>query len=165
MGTRGLFGFYYKGKYYVVYNHFDSYPEGLGSDIINEIKKAILEGKLDEWKNKLININIVNEDKVPTSEDIERLAYFTDLSVSRGSTSDWYCLLRRTQGSLEKVLDSGYIINSVDSAGCPRFEEYAYILNFDTNLFDFYEGDTFVRSYELNNLPQWEDKEDDIMIF
>lgn len=41
MGTSGLFGFVYNGKYYVVYNHYDSYPDGLGQDIINEIKKML----------------------------------------------------------------------------------------------------------------------------
>lgn len=154
MGTRGLFGFYVKGKYYVVYNHFDSYPEGLGNDVVEEIRKAIQEGKLEEWKNKLMNIVVV-DDKPPTSEDIEKLARYTNLSVSRRSTSDWYCLLRDTQGSMENVLASGYICNAVNSAGSPLFEEYAYILNFDTNQLDFYEGDTFVRGYNLNELPNW----------
>ena len=41
MGTRGLSGFYYKGKYYVMYNQLDSYPDGLGSIIITEIREAI----------------------------------------------------------------------------------------------------------------------------
>ena len=30
MGTHGLFGFFYQGRFYVVYNHFDSYEDGLG---------------------------------------------------------------------------------------------------------------------------------------
>jgi len=36
MGTRGLFGFR-RGRYYVVYNHFDSYPSGLGFQLWKEI--------------------------------------------------------------------------------------------------------------------------------
>ena len=40
MGTRGLYGFYYKHNYYLIYNHCDSYPEGgLGDDLIKEIIK------------------------------------------------------------------------------------------------------------------------------
>jgi len=41
MGTRGHFGFRYKKKYYMIYNHFDSYFEGLGKDLLEEIKEMI----------------------------------------------------------------------------------------------------------------------------
>lgn len=53
MGTRGLFAYRYKGKiypgllalcddcvlgyYYTRYNHCDSYPDGLGQDLVNSI--------------------------------------------------------------------------------------------------------------------------------
>lgn len=34
MGTRGLIGFIFKGQRRACYNHFDSYHEGLGVDVI-----------------------------------------------------------------------------------------------------------------------------------
>lgn len=34
MGTRGLLGLIIKGKRHGAYNHFDSYPSGLGQDIV-----------------------------------------------------------------------------------------------------------------------------------
>ena len=37
MGTRGLIGFIIKGKRRATYNHFDSYPEGMGNDVIRFI--------------------------------------------------------------------------------------------------------------------------------
>lgn len=37
MGTRGYYVFYYHGKFYIYYNHYDSYPEGLGKWIIDSI--------------------------------------------------------------------------------------------------------------------------------
>jgi len=39
MGTRGYIVVKYKGKYYYVYNHFDSYPSNLGKKIVNMIKQ------------------------------------------------------------------------------------------------------------------------------
>lgn len=39
MGTRGYFGFYFKGKYYLIYNHSDSYPAELGKNLVEQIKK------------------------------------------------------------------------------------------------------------------------------
>lgn len=70
----------------------------------------------------------------PTLEDIKALEKYTDLDVSNRSTDDWYCLLRKCQGSLNNDLQSGYLLNHVS------FEEYAYILNFDIKTFDYYEG-------------------------
>ncbi|KAI9792913.1 MAG: hypothetical protein M1816_001235 [Peltula sp. TS41687] len=37
MGTRGYYVFYFRGRFYVYYNHYDSYPEGLGTWIIDSI--------------------------------------------------------------------------------------------------------------------------------
>lgn len=37
MGTRGLRIIRHRGRYYVYYNHFDSYPEGLGQVIVDAI--------------------------------------------------------------------------------------------------------------------------------
>lgn len=155
MGTRGLFGFFYKGKYYVVYNHWDSYPKGLGAIIVKELKQAIEEGRLEEWINLLIQIKIVDESIPPTAEEIEKLKIYADLKVSHQSYEDWYCLLRNCQGSLEKVLASGYMVNHVDEDGNPIWEEYAYIVNLDTNKLDFYNDEWESRSYEFNDLPNW----------
>lgn len=155
MGTRGLFGFYYKGKYYVVYNHFDSYPEGLGNIIVYQIINAIENGEFDSWLDQMLALKIVDYDMKPTEEDINKLKEFTNLTVSTQSTSDWYCLLHHCQGSLNKVLKSGYILNHTNKDGLPDFENYAYIINFDTNKFDFYIGEELTESYDFNDLPNW----------
>ena len=157
MGTRGLFGFYHKGKYYVVYNHFDSYPDGLGRDIVEQIKYALENNLLDQWKKQLDELKIVSFDMIPTSEDIEKLKNYTNLEVGGQATHDWYCLLRCCQGSLMDVLNSGYLLNRVNDDGKPLFQECAYILNFDNESFDFYCGDKLIKSYALsmNDLPDW----------
>lgn len=160
MGTRGLFGFYYKGKYYLAYNHWDSYPTGLGANIVEQIKEAIREGSFEQWTKLLDNIVIVDMSKEPTEEDIKKLSKYTNLGASSQSTSDWYCLLRNCQGSLQSVLDSGYLMNHVDDEGCPCFEEYAYVVNFDTNRFDVYVGAKKVESYEFTKLPNFNEDPD-----
>lgn len=160
MGTRGLFGFFYKGKYYVIYNHWDSYPSGLGADVVKELKNAIKDGGLERWIELLIQIKVVDESIPPTVEDIKKLAAYTNLKVSRQSTADWYCLLRDCQGSINEVLSSGYLLNHVDEKGIPCWEEYAYIVNFDTNKLDFRgydedEDEDVCRSYDFTALPDW----------
>ncbi|RAH62197.1 F-box domain protein [Aspergillus piperis CBS 112811] len=47
MGTRGLFFIRCRGRYFVYYNQFDSYPEGLGDAILNEIPED--PEKYQEW--------------------------------------------------------------------------------------------------------------------
>jgi hypothetical protein len=37
MGTRGLLFIRCRGRYFVIWNQFDSYPEGLGDAIVHEI--------------------------------------------------------------------------------------------------------------------------------
>lgn len=159
MGTRGLYGFYYKGKFYVIYNHFDSYPSGLGCNIVNEIQNEMDKyGNLDRWIEMLKNIKVLSETTQPTQptqQDIDKLAPYTDLSISNKSTFDWYCLLSKTQGSINKVFESGYLLNHVNDEQEPYFQEYAYIVNFDTNQLDFYYSDSKVASFSLSKLPQF----------
>jgi len=45
MGTRGLVGLIIAGKRHAIYNHYDSYPSGLGNDII----KFILSLTPEQW--------------------------------------------------------------------------------------------------------------------
>ena len=37
MGTRGYRVYRYRGRYYAVYNHWDSYPSGLGNELVETI--------------------------------------------------------------------------------------------------------------------------------
>ena len=57
MGTRGYYVFCYKGKYYVFYNHWDSYMEGLGEDIVKELR-TMKEEDFEYFKTLLEKIPI-----------------------------------------------------------------------------------------------------------
>ena len=127
MGTRGKFGFFYKGRYYISYNHFDSYPSYLGVRLILEI----LDADLDKWIKLLEKIKLVSDDVKPRPEDIERLEKYTDLTISSCSTDDWDCLLYHTQGSFYHVLHCGYLENV---HGVDMEEEYFYILDLDNRV-------------------------------
>lgn len=144
MPTRGLFGFYYQGKYYLVYNHYDSYPNHLGMKLVKELRTAIQNNKIEEWLSLLKNIKIVtNGIDTPSDNDIKKLQKYTDLSVGNQSTNDWYCLLRNCQESFETVLESGYFLNNqYDRSSLTNdiFIEYSYVLNFDDKTLDFYKG-------------------------
>ena len=52
MGTRGYKVYRHKGRYYVYYNHYDSYPSGLGLDILREIPRNVPKEEFEEWVRK-----------------------------------------------------------------------------------------------------------------
>jgi hypothetical protein len=163
MGTRGLFGFLYKGVYYMVYNHWDSYPEGLGRQLVAEIRQMLKEGRMDEWIELLKKIKVVVEEEyvVPTPEDIEKLAPYTDLEVSERSVKDWYCLTHKCQGSFLSVLKSGYLYSTLTREEMKTgptwdlFVEYMYILDFDHNTLKFNDGEGEGEVFPLDHLPEW----------
>lgn len=47
MGTRGTITIIYNGRIIKIFNQYDSYPDGLGKDLVDEIKKLILKYGLE----------------------------------------------------------------------------------------------------------------------
>lgn len=144
MGTRGLYGIRKNGIDKATYNHFDSYPEGLGKDIV----KFCANNSIDRLERFFNSIEIVDENSKPTIEQINDCltAGYTDLSVSTKNVDDWYCLLRNLQGNFDeyqKCIYSNRKVYMTDGIGFIKdslFCEYAYIINLDDNVLEFYVG-------------------------
>ena len=49
MGTRGFKVYRHKGRYYVYYNHRDSYPHGLGLEVLDEIPRDVSKEVFEKW--------------------------------------------------------------------------------------------------------------------
>ncbi len=78
MATRWLICIKYKNKYYVWYNHWDSYLSGLGKELIKELHEMIINNQLTSY---WINL-------------IENLKYDTDIIVN-------------AEGSIQSALKNG----------------------------------------------------------
>jgi len=142
MGTRGALGFYRDGEHKVTYNHFDSYPEGLGNDILEFIK-----GHSGDYHNLIRKLNkifdrikMVSEGSMPTPEQIKICRKYADLDVSKESLQTWYSLLRKAQGDLNAYADVGFMINNYEFLYDGLFCEWAYIINLDTNVLEVYNS-------------------------
>lgn len=152
MGTRGSVGFIYNDKEYLSYNQFDSYPEGLGHDVLKFISNINLENGWDKFKENAQYLKNVTG-KITDNNLIEKYKKYSDLSVSNQSYSDPYCLFRKIQGSswLTELYEGSlqdYNLNNnfiKDSLYC----EYAYIINLDTMTFEFYDG--FQKKIQIGN--------------
>jgi len=147
MGTRGLIIIVFKGRIITVYNHWDSYPNGLGFDLIRELVILLKNHTLEELVEILLRVKIVSEDIPPTYEEIELLKKYTDLKVSSQTFTDWYCLLRKCQGSIAKIIESGYALaiehDTMESAHAQAdncWAEFTYTIDFDNNKFYGVDG-------------------------
>lgn len=180
MGTRGAIGFYKKGITKVTYNHYDSYPESLGVNILSE-----LEGVSISDLNKCFkNLKLINDDKKPTKSEIKKYSEYADTSVGnegmRNTTiNHYYQLFRKIQGTLKPFI-LGKVNLMIDSKNFLKdslFCEWAYIVNLDINNFEVWKGyqqtpqkgnrygeesdDGYypvklIKTYSLNNLPEQE---------
>lgn len=136
MGTRGAYGFRINGQDKVSYHHFDSYPTGLGIEIMNFISKTSIE-EMKEIAEKII---LVEQGSVPTEKQIKVCEPYTNLDVSNRSKADWYCLLREAQGNLDVHKNIPYMIDSKEFLADSLFCEWAYIVNLDNGMLEIYIG-------------------------
>ena len=144
MSTRGVYGFRVDGKDFVTYNHSDSYPRGLGEGILKDFKVLFKSHTINELKNKVRQIKLVDNHIKPAEQDIKNLALYTDLDVSNRSTKDWYCLTYKLQGDLLAHIQSGYMLDEAKFLLRSLYCEWAYIINLDEETFEAYKG--FIRS-------------------
>lgn len=135
MGTRGMIAVQSEGRLVGTYNHYDSYPTGLGRDIAGEA--VWMYGNRERVARQVAALRLVDEMATPSAEDRARHAA-TLQQVSTGS--DWYALLRGMQGSLKAYLDAGVMPDNLAFAHDSLFCEWAYVVDLDENVLEIYEG-------------------------
>ena len=137
MSTRGAYGYRADREDKVTYNHCDSYPAALGAKIFEYVAKT----DLDSMRNVAWHIKLVNRNSIPSTELIARYKKYADIAVSDRSYKDWYCLLRKTQGSLyAHHQDLEHMIDSREFLYDSLFCEWAYIIDLDTQNLEIYRG-------------------------
>lgn len=137
MGTRGAVCLVADDAEKVIYNHFDSYPDGLGNAVLAWLQKELSTGDESALRRQAASLRPV-PDTEPTDDDFTRLAEFHDPNVSSGR--DWYSLLRGTQGDLSAMLRAGLYEDAADFPRDSLFCEWAYVVDFDGRAFEVYEG-------------------------
>lgn len=153
MGTRGAITFVAGGVEKTVYNHFDSYPTGLGVTVLDWLRSPSWD--LATVRAQVEALRLVDDSDEPTPEEREQFAHLADPGVSTGR--DWYSLLRETQGEPAAILEAGV---AGDATGFPLdslFCEWAYVIDLDQETFEVYEG--FQRSGPVAG--RWADRKSD----
>lgn len=137
MGTRGFVGFVVDGTEKISYNHWDSYPGGLGLDVL----KWLRQQDISEVREAAAKLRLVDNNEPATVKDIERVGTrYADRGVSTGKLSEWYVLLRETQGNPAAILDAGVMIDGSDFPYDSLFCKYGYLIDLDQQTFEVYAG-------------------------
>ncbi len=144
MGTRGFISFEIDGQRKTAYNHFDSYPDGLGLVVLEWLRKSIED--IPELRRRVQHLRVVDSRSKPTEDDIRSLKGWSWDARAHGGTEDlrsgqeWYDLLHRTQGNPEAILTAGIIEDSSEFPFDSLFAEYGYVIDLDKNVFEAYRG-------------------------
>jgi hypothetical protein len=153
IGTKGCYGFHRDGVDKLTYNHFDSYPEGLGADIVEFVRQTSVE----EMNQIFDRIQMVDEDKMATPDQVAECYKWYNGAVSTGQPTEWYALLRNAQGDLNAFKEGlRYMIDSssfMEDSLC----EWAYVINLTTNRLEIYKGHCNVKlviEFPLDDIPE-----------
>lgn len=114
MGTRGFVGLVIDNEIKIGYNHFDSYPSGIGSLVLADAKE--IATNIDTYAAKARALLVIKDE------------------------ADNYSRLRHLQGNLLETLKYGEIIDAEDFPVDSLFCEWGYLLDFDHQTFDVYKG-------------------------
>lgn len=136
MGTRGITGFVIDEVEKIGYQQYDSYPDGVGLNVLNFLRTA----DLDVVRQQARYLQVVNQDEPPTEEQIIRLAPYANTAVSTGSPTEWYVLLRETQGDPAAILNAGFVEDHSLFPADSLFCEWGYIIDLDNDVLEVYKG-------------------------
>lgn len=156
MGTRGLLGFIIAGRRRASYNHFDSYPSGLGAQVAKFIL-GLKEGEKRAMLEHVRNLTWFETSTEPNTELQEKYSKlgFSDTKVSNQKLSDWYCLLRKVQGAnaLPKILD-GTLKHMPDDTSMLKDVEWSYFIDLEEDKLEVYESETLLKTIDFADLKE-----------
>ncbi|KDR70121.1 hypothetical protein GALMADRAFT_254952 [Galerina marginata CBS 339.88] len=146
MGTRGLLGFIIRSSQrHAAYNHFDSYPTGLGKKIVEFILSLTTE-EYDIMARLVSEITWVEYESTPSLDLQERYqnAGFANITYYHdGTASKWHCLLHNTQGAPAlRAIRSGALQHMVENISFLEegmFCEWSYFIDFEGRKLETWE--------------------------
>lgn len=141
MGTRGVFGVRIDGQDKLTYNHSDSYPGWLGKEMVRQVREMASVWGLETLKEKARKIELIDDESVPTNEDMQRFAPYYNGSVNNATPGvNWYQLMRELQGDLIGILKVGTMLENNSFIEDSLFCEWGYIVNLDEEVLEIYRG-------------------------
>ncbi|GAA4157664.1 hypothetical protein [Actinomadura keratinilytica] len=138
MGTRGFIAFVVDATEKTAYNHWDSYPQGLGLEVLGWLRAA--SDSIDALRERARALRVVDPDSEPTPADIARLTRCLGPGAATGRLDDWHMLLRQTEGRPHLMLEVGVIEDAGDFPLDSLYAEWGYVIDLDAETFEVYRG-------------------------
>lgn len=147
MSTRGVYGFRKNNQDKLMYNHFDSYPEGLGKEIIYYIKTHTIK-KMNEIFNRINPADSIKPISNYSKEELNKYEWILKEFYSNKIIKQEKVMYNIVESYVEthnklKAFDEEkldlYPDNNdfiLDSLSC----EWGYILNLDNNTLEVWKG-------------------------
>jgi len=88
MGTRGYKVYRHKGRYYVYYNHWDSYPSAFGLQVLHEIPRNVSKDEFEEWLTKTREYVHAQRDSMVLN-DLVSSKYMSDEQPENDTFIEW----------------------------------------------------------------------------
>jgi hypothetical protein len=131
MGTRGVVGFRMNNKDYITFNHWDSYPAGLGEDVMDFIREY--KDKLLVLESKVEALTLVDD----SEDNWMRYQHRRPMENFAGST----LTQKDVDGyDLHTILEVGVMMDNTAFANDSLFCEWGWIINLDTRTLEVYRG-------------------------
>ena len=150
MSTRGLIGFRYRDLDMLTYNHYDSYPTGLGVDVA--LFCARIKNILPETRKAVDCLSLTYGTEKPNDDQILALKLgscgrHTDiLWQDHWEDKDWDYIFHDLESMGKSIQDPafllsfGYMLSNNSFIYDSLFCEWAYIINLDEECLEVYKG-------------------------
>jgi len=185
--TAGAYGFASNTKIKLTYNHFDSFPEGLGREIVAFIRKVEEDKGWASFRFKVDGLTMVDENAKMTEDEARK--YFPR-KKSFAKLPTWYEAIHNYQnGKILPAILNGEVSHMTDAKTLPKnsmFCHFVYIIDLNNMTFDVYIGQQknadnnsyfgkdkndegyypckFVATWNLSDIPKdWEKQISDIV--
>ncbi len=139
--SRGCYGFASNTRVKLSYNHFDSYPEVLGKEIVTFIQKVNAEDGWGKMRVAVDAVTIVTDGQVMTEPEAR---YYIPKKKSFPKLPTWYEALHSHMGGkiLGEIYDGTvkHMCGNVDFPKDSHFCDFAYIIDLNSMTFDVYIG-------------------------
>src|SRR6267154_5229736 len=89
MGSRGNKVYRHKGRYYVYYNHSDSYPSVFGLEVLHEIPRNVSKEEFEEWLRKTREYVYAQRDSQVLNDPDDSTSYVSDKQPENDDLIEW----------------------------------------------------------------------------
>lgn len=155
MSTRAAYGFRHKKQDYISYNHSDGYPSGLGYEVLEALTSFTLTKDIEYLRSRVDKVHLIHkednhtfskEEFLSIVERLDNLGIYNNLKSEYSAITEIPAIpvLYHTAGNVDTIIDqenaTPYMLDSGNFMNDSLFCEWAYVINLDEQVVEFYRG-------------------------